>query len=489
MAAGFVATPYLLRFLGAERLGAFRASQQWIDYLGFLYVGLGPTLVVLMLKPASRGDLAGTVGVLKSGMRITMRQTLLVVLPAALVLAWFMPQLVGVSAALRSELRWGTTLGVLVLLLAPLEMFRSLLACRQLGALVNVALSVQSVTISAVAVWLAWLGWGLPGQFIATVIGIAACSALLLTFAVNQLSGYMKSPRVEIDRTELWALRRPMLLTGIGGQMNMLTDYIVVSLAADPVAVVTFSVTQRLLTVLGGFVSSFSEVSWAGLAELRASGDSELFERRVLELIRLLLGTGLCLLATLAAFNQNFVRLWVGLPYYGGDALTILTAMQTAVLAYFMLFAWTIDMAGDNRYRVIVSLPGAILNVILSALLCRKLGLYGVTLATVVTYLGGEGWYAPYLFCTRYGVSGLVVVRETIRSIGVAMPWGVIIWWTIARSSLVTGWFSFAAAFGVAILVTIVYAWFAVLRSEDRASWRIRARAMLRSRGSHRTSR
>ena len=163
MAAGFITTPYLLRFLGAERLGGFRASQQWMSYLVFLYVGLGPTLAVLLLKPASRGDLAGTVGVLKSGMRITMRQMLCVALPAGLVLAWFMPQLVGVSASLRSELRWGTLFGLAALLLDPLDLFRSLLACRQLGSLVNLGLSLQAVTISVIAVWFAWLGWGLPG--------------------------------------------------------------------------------------------------------------------------------------------------------------------------------------------------------------------------------------------------------------------------------------------------------------------------------------
>jgi O-antigen/teichoic acid export membrane protein len=374
-------------------------------------------------------------------------------------------------------------LGLAAFLLAPLEMFRSLLAARQLGSLVNLGLSVQSVAISAIAVWLAWLGWGLPGQFIASVIGIAVFSAMSAYFAASHLSGYMNSRRVEVDRTELWALRWPMFLTGIGGQMNMFTDYIVVSLVADPVAVVTFSITQRLMTVLGGFVSSFSEVGWAGLAELRATGQSELFERRVLELIRIFLGAGLCLLAMLAAFNQHFVRLWVGLPYYGGDALTVLTAVQTAVVAYFMFFAWTIDMSGDTRYRIVVSLPGAISNVVLSALLGRRLGLYGVTLATVVVYVLGEGWYAPYLFCHRYGVSGQVVARETVRSIVLAAPWAALVWWTIARSSVVVGWFSFTAAFGAAALVTTAYAWFVVLRSEDRASWRIRAAAMLGSRG------
>ena len=482
MAAGFVTTPYLLRFLGAERLGAFRASQQWTSYLTFLYVGLGPTLVVLLLRPASKGDLAATVGVLKSGMRITMRQTLMFVLPVGIVISWFMPALVGVSASMRTELRWGTMLGMAAYILVPLEMFRSVLACRQLGWLVNVGLSIQAIVISAIAVWLAWLGWGLPGQFIANVIGIAVFSAISVYFAVNHLSAYMSSAPVEIDRTELRSLRWPMFLTGIGGQMNLATDYIIVSLVAAPAAVVTFSITQRLMTVMGGFVSSFAEVSWAGLAELRAAGQSELFERRVLEVIRIFLGAGLCLLATLAAFNQHFVRLWVGLPYYGGDALTVLTAVQTAVVAYFMFFGWTIDMAGDTRHRVVVTLPGAILNVVLSAILGKWLGLYGVTLATVIAYIVGEAWYSPYLFCTRYGVSGRVVVRETIRSIALAAPWSALVWWTVAGSSFIVGWLSFTASFGAATIIATAYAWFVVLRSEDRAAWRIRAAAILSSR-------
>ena len=481
MLAGFVTTPYLLRFLGAERLGAFRASQQWTSYLTFLYVGLGPSLLVLLLRPASRGDLAATVGVMKSGMRITMRQTLSVVLPAGIAISWFMPELVGISPSLRSELRWGTMLGLLALLLAPLDLFRATLTCRQLGSLVNVGLSVQSLTISAVAVWLAWLGWGLPGQFIAGVIGIAAFSAISAYFAVSHLRGYMSSRRVVLDPTELWSLRWPMFLTGIGGQMNMFTDYIVVSLLADPAAVVTFSITQRLMTVLGGFVSSFSEVSWAGLAELRATGKSELFERRVLELIRTLVGAGLCLLATFAAFNGVFVRLWVGSEYYGGSALTILTAVQTIVVAYFMFFTATIDMAGDTRHRVVVSVPGAILNVVLSVFLGRRLGLYGVTLATVVAYMLGEGWYSPYLFCRRYGVSGGTVVRESFRSIAVATPWALAVWYLVKIGGGAEGWITLAAEFSAACMLTLVYVWLLVLHRDDRAAWRGRIDAMLRN--------
>ena len=481
MAVGFVATPYLLRLLGAERLGAFRTSQQWTSYLTFLYLGLGPALSVLLLRPASRGDLAGTVGLMKSGMRIIARQTLLVVLPAGIVLSWFIPDLVGVSAPIRSELRWGMMLGLAYLIFAPFDLFRAALACRQLGSLINVGISVQSVTFTALAVWFAWLGWGLKGQFVANAIGIVAFWVLSAYFAITHLSGYLKSRRVEIDRSELHALQWPMFLTGIGGQMNLLTDYIIVSLVANPAAVVTFSITQRLMTVLGGFVSAFGEVSWAGLAELRAAGEPDLFERRVLELIRTLVGAGLCLLATFAAFNGVFVHLWVGSEYYGGGGLTILTAVQTIVVAYFMFFSTTIDMAGDTRHRVVVSVPGAILNVVLSVYFGRRLGIYGVTLATVVAYMLGEAWYSPYLFCHRYRVSARAVVRETLRAIAIATPWALAVWFAVRLGGGAEGWIKLAAEFALAGILTLVYAWFLVLHRDDRIAWRVRVATMLPS--------
>lgn len=479
---GFVVTPYLLRFLGAERLGALRAAQQWTAYLPFLYVGLAPSLVVMLLKPTSRGDLAGTAAVMKSGIALVMRQTLTIVLPVALVMAWFMPELVRVSAPLRNELRWGAMLGMAGFLLAPMEAFRSALACLQLGYLENIALSAQSLAIAGMAVWLAWLGWGLPGQFAANVTGLVVFSALSAFFATRHLLGHMRTSTASIDRAELWSLRWPMALTGIGGQMNLLTDYIVVSLVADPVAVTTFSITQRLVAVLGGFVSSFSDISWAGLAELRASGANDLFESRVLELIRLFLGMGLCLLVTFAAFNHHFVRLWVGQQYYGGDALTILTAAQTVVVGFFMLFGWSVDMAGHTRDRVVVAIPGAVLNVVLSVILGMRFGLYGVTLATVIAYLVGEGWYTPYLFCRLFGVSGGKVVREVVRSCALAVPWILGVWWIAHRSNGVIGWASFSAEFSVTCLLTIVYVWLVIFRSEDKARWRERVRLILADR-------
>jgi O-antigen/teichoic acid export membrane protein len=146
-----------------------------------------------------------------------------------------------------------------------------------------------------------------------------------------------------------------------------------------------------------------------------------------------------------------------------------------------MFFSTTIDMAGDTRHRVVVSVPGAILNVVLSAYLGRRLGLYGVTLATVVAYMLGEAWYSPYLFCHRYGVSGRAVVRESSRAIAVATPWALAVWYAVRLGGGAERWITLAAEFAAASLLTLAYVWFLVLHRDDRVAWRVRIAAMLRN--------
>jgi len=481
MLAAFIATPYLLQFLGAERLGAYRASQQWLSYTQFFYVGLAPALAVMLLRPASRDDLDEIAAVLKSGIRIGMRQSFTAVLPVAALVAWFMPELVGISRPLHDELRWGCLISLFGLILAPLDAFRSVLMCRQLGYLVNIAILVQSLMVTGVSVWLAWLGLGLPGQYVGYIAGLVVFSALAVLFACYHLSGHMRGRVAEIDRNELRGLRAPMLLTSIGGQMNLLTDYILVSLIATPIAVTTFSITQRLMVVLGSFMTSFGEVSWAGLAQLRVSKQPASFQARVLELVRLFLGMGFCFLVTFAAFNGRFVALWVGRQYYGGDALTILTAAQTMVVGYFMFFTWTIDMAGDTRHRVPVTLAGAVLNVILSVILGRRLGLYGVTLATVIAYAVGEAWYSPYLFCRRYAVSSRAIVLESVRAVALAAPCAVAVWLVANRDTQADDWVRLGLEFSSTSMITFTYAWCLIMRAEDRAGWRLRIKMMFGS--------
>lgn len=480
MAVGFVATPYLLFYLGAERLGAFRAAQQWTGYLPYLYFGLGPALTVFMLRPASRGDLEQAGAVVKEGLRLEFRQTLLLVAPIAAAMAWWMPTLVPVNPGLRSELRVGALIYLASVLLNPFEMFRLLLECVQWGYVVNIALMVQALVSIGGGIWLAWRGYGIPGQFIALLAGMAVFAVLVAPSAIGRLPGFRKTKPAAIETSSLWSLRWPMTITGIGGQINLLTDYVVVALAIDPLSVTTFSITQRLVTTVGGFVTSLTNATWAGLAEVLASGDRALFEERVLELIRSVLGLGVTILGTLAAYNVHFVRLWVGRDFYGGNVLTLLTAIQMLMLGYFTLFTWTIDLQGDTRYRVPVTSFGAVLNLILSFILGRRYGMYGVTLATLIGYSLTEVWFCPYLFCRHYHVSLRAVTTATVTSLCLGLPWLIFVW-LVAHGRTLSSWPALGTELGVMNLLALVYSWFVILTRSDRARWRGRYVAALRA--------
>ena len=482
MATGFISTPLLLRYLGAERLGALRTSQQWMAYLGYLFFGLTPAFSVLILRQVAKRDVAATTILVKKGVALQLRQAMIVVAPVAMVMAWCMPLLVPVSKNLSSELRMGAFIGVGTLLFSCSDVFRALLECLQLGYLLNLGMAAQSVVATGLGILLAWLGYGLVGQGIAACVAALVLLLILGSFGMKRLPGFWTKRARRLgnqERGELWRLRWPLALSGVGNQMNLQSDYMVVAMIASPSAVTGFMVTQRLISVCGGFLSiSFAQSSWAALVEILSNQGSKAFETKLLELIRLVVGVGAVLFATLAAFDRQFVRLWVGSDYYGGDLLAVLTAIQLEVFAFLLMFAWVIDVQGDTRERVVVSTVGSVLNLALSVLLGAFLGLYGVTLATILAYLATDAWYCPWVFCKRYGVSAKAIIHESARAVIIGTTWGYAIW-IVSRHLSMNSWYAFSAQAGSAVACAIVYSVLFVLRKEDRILWVLRIKQYL----------
>src|SRR6476660_5462390 len=66
---GMVCTPLLLRWLGRERYGAFRAASDWYTNLTLLETGLTAALAALMAGALARRDRSAVVGLVKAGVR------------------------------------------------------------------------------------------------------------------------------------------------------------------------------------------------------------------------------------------------------------------------------------------------------------------------------------------------------------------------------------------------------------------------------------
>lgn len=471
---GFVTTPWLLRWLGTAPFGAWEVVAEWMGYLGLTQVALGPAVITVFLLRAhtqgSENDFEATV---QWALRLYGKAALAAI-PAACALVWWAPEWLHAGAALTGQLRVAVAIAAVALLvLSPAAVHRAVLETRQRGYRVRMALLVQSALIAALSLWWAWAGWGVRGMAAATGLGSAAGSALWWRWSRRMRPARRVPTRAPVDPRGLWRMNWPLLASMAGNQVNVLTDNTIVGLTLGLPSVTSFFLTQRAVQLAGAQAADIGTVSWAALAELRAV-DAPAFRQRVIELAGTVLGVSLLVTGTVAAFNEPFVRLWVGASRYAGDALTLLTAAGAVIFGYLAFFGWLLDTNGDTRQRLGVSTLGSALNLALSVWLARRIGLAGVALGTVVAYLTTDAWNMPRLVVREYGVPAGPLVRTTLHALLRGGAWAVAIWYGVHWLPVAHSWSALVLRAALAGVVGAAYGWAFVLRPQDRASWSLR---------------
>lgn len=483
---GLVATPLLVSLLGESQFGAYRVVSEWIGYLLLADLGVGSAIGVLLVRARSRGT-GAYAAVVRRGLRVLTAMMLLTI-PLAAMLVWAIPALVRGDGVTASQLRLATAVSAAGLLLGPLLVFRSSLEVAQRGYLVHAALLTQSLVFTALALLLAWRGWGVVGQAVAGTIAIGIFVALITfwgTRSIRTQAPPAPAPADQVPRRELWSLAWPLALAGLGNRLNLMTDVIVIGKMLGTASVSSLYLTQRLIYLSATQVNGLANASWAGLAELREAGRTDLFEARLAELMRMIVGAGILITGSVAALNRHFVSLWVGADLYGGDLLTAATLASTVVFGALLPCSWAIDMAGDTRHRLLVSTTGSILNLVLSVIFVREFGLVGVALGTLIAYLLTDAWYCPWLVCRRYSVRAPVLLIAVSRALLMGAPFVAGVWVLAGTIRAPSGWPQFIIEALVVMLAAGAYGWMTMLSAGQRREWYRRIRSGPRRANEH----
>jgi O-antigen/teichoic acid export membrane protein len=432
---GFVATPLLVRWLGPERLGATRTTEQVLGYLSIFYVGLAPAFAVQILRRLSESGRASAEALIAASRRALFRHSLLL-LPFGLVLAFLaLPLIIRSDAIPHTELVTSAAVAVTFsILLVPLSVYRDLLECEQRSYWVQFSLLGQALVVGVAGVLFARAHLRLPGQFAAIVLGsIVYYGALRLAAGGLRPLGARKVDHSDGRPGVTWRERWPLAITAVGNRVNLMSDAITVSILFGPLVVTDFTITQRLVLTGMGLIAGVSSVSWAPLGDLLLRGELVTVRQRMNDLLGVIAGAGVLVATVLAAYNRRFVTLWVGANHYAGDALSVATALQGVVFGFFLLFAWTLDTQGHSRSRVAVSSIGSVLNLGLSFFLGVRFGPLGVCLATSFAYLLTDAWFCPLLFIRHFALRPADVLRPLLRSTLIGIPWIFVVWFVAHR--------------------------------------------------------
>lgn len=173
---------------------------------------------------------------------------------------------------------------------------------------------------------------------------------------------------------------------GIAGILILNMDRMVIGNFVGLALVSGFIITQKLYDIANKVVSQVVNVSRPYLAGLFGRKDMETLMSTYSALQALTVLVSSFFATIIFLINKQFISLWVGESFFAGDDVNLFMALnfclQAAVLPNRVLLASTFYKI---RFHASIRFIEGAVNLLLSILLARHMGMAGVVLASVIT--------------------------------------------------------------------------------------------------------
>ncbi len=393
--AGFVLVPIVLRYLSREDYGLWATLGQVLGYLALLDMGMANAVVRQTARVRASGDQDGANRMASTAIALYCVLGLIFLVAGLLVCA-LLPHW---SAIPSERTRVATIILVIMVVYSalsfPLRVASSVLKGYQYMAAANLTDFVANLLSPLMAVVLLATGFGLIALPLGSVIAglLASVSAfIILRRVVPQLSIKWRFVSRREART-IFSWSWLFFLNNIAVAVIYQTDNLVVASGVGLAAVTIYTLTSRLPMYAMPLIFTLGDSCHPGAFELYEQGKLERLKEVYLRVMRLTAAAGLTVAVVAIAFNESFMRLWVGPQNYGGR-------MLTAVFVFIMFYRVMMQVAsiivissGKLNGVVAMSVVEALLNLVLSIVLVRYYGILGVAFGTALAGVLTSGWY------------------------------------------------------------------------------------------------
>ena len=405
LGVSFALTPHLIRGLGKPTYDVWVVVEAVLLYFTLLDGGVAAGLVRVVARGTVTRDLAAV--------NTYASASLAVFLGAAVVaLAVGTPVLLALSPRLTAHAPDAVPFMLVMLLnlavTLPLSVFPATLEGLQLftpKALLRVAMLLvrTAATVAVLATQASLVP--LAVVFLVTNLLEQACYAAL---CYRACPGLRLRP-FAASRATLRHVRGESFdafLAMLAGRMTLQTGAIVIGLLLAPGAATFFATAVRLTEYAKQLLRQVTTTLTPGVSAMHARGDAAGVRTLILTGTRWVLYAALPVNLGLVLFSRPFFERWVGVEFAAGSgpAAVILSVTLALGLAQSVV-ARVLYGLGHLRLFARAAMAEGLVNVTLTALLIRPLGVEGVALAVAVPNA---------LFC-------LFVIAHTLRH--VELPW------------------------------------------------------------------
>ncbi len=387
MVVPFFLTPFVVRHLGSTAYGIWILAVSTVSYLNLLDLGLRSAVIRYVSKAKAQDrieDATATIGA-ALWFRLIIAAGVAVL---SIVLAFAFPHLfkippdlqhAGQVTVLLCALGVGISLvsGVFGAVLSAINRFDVLSSVTMMQTVARATGVVLILRSGRGLITLAY--WELT---IVTLVGVVTSSAALRLFPACRVR--IARPDLKILKT-IWSYSFTTFVFIIAVQIIVNTDNLVVGAFLSIGLVTSYTIGSSLVNYAAQVVGALSTTFTPLASGLEASGRSEDLQRLLFRGTQATLGLALPISVALFFRGKTFISLWMG-PQYAQVSGTILQILMVSL--FFSIAnstAGSIMMAIDKhkpvaRWAVIE----AAINLVLSLLLVKTIGIYGVAWGTTI---------------------------------------------------------------------------------------------------------
>lgn len=251
---------------------------------------------------------------------------------------------------------------------------------------------------------------------------------VLFTYITNFFNSYIAEKRypyinknVKLPKTETKGIFTNMgsvFLYKVAGLLINATDNTLISVLVSTTAVGYYSNYTMIVSKLVTIVNTIFYSLTASIGNLIAREGKEhryqIFE--IMQTISLILST-FCITCTFFLM-EDFIIVWIGKEYVM-DRGVLWAIVINFYFSIVLLPIWVFrEATGLYRKTKFVMLVTATVNIILSIVLGKKIGLAGIVFATSISRLVTYFWYEPKLLFKEYfGVSCVVYFKGFLKGV------------------------------------------------------------------------
>jgi O-antigen/teichoic acid export membrane protein len=396
---GFFLTPFIVHTLGPTQFGLWALVGSLAGHGALLDLGVSGALVKYVAEYRARGELRYAHGLVATAL-LVYAVIGVIVIALSSVVAWAFPILFNVPPNERAT-------ATLLVLLSGIGVGISI-PCRAAGAVIrglhrfdiSNLLGVAGTTVSAAAsIVVLLIGGGVLGLVAVNIVVMLILQVISIWFInrdAPELQFGLHGARRTLMRT-ITGYSSAIFVINLAGNLRAKTDEVVIGTALPISFITPYVLARRLSEIAQVIAEQFMKVLFPLASALDAEDDRIRLRMVYSAGTRITLALFIPLGTVVALLAGPLLAAWVGPEYSAYSPLVVILILVSLIDSTRWPASSVLQGMARHRWLAIVSIVSGVVNLLLSLLLVRYLGLTGVALGSLIPITAEcFGFILPY---------------------------------------------------------------------------------------------